>query len=139
MPTRRQLIATAAAGLAVSLAPLPGALRADQAPADQATVVKRGSFVGASGHATSGSGAILASGSRHFVSLGSDFSLDGAPDPKVALGRDGYDADTLLGPLEALAGAQTYPIPERLDPAAYDEIWIWCERFDVPLGVASLA
>ncbi|MCB1403372.1 MAG: DM13 domain-containing protein, partial [Rhodobacteraceae bacterium] len=67
-----------------------------------------------------------------------DFAFDGAPDPKVALGQDGYRKDTLLGPLRSETGAQSYALPEGLDPAAYNEIWIWCERFDVPLGVATL-
>ena len=40
---------------------------------------------------------------------GPDFSFDGAPDPKVALGADGYDASTLMGALGANTGEQIYP------------------------------
>ncbi len=54
------------------------------------------------------------------------------------MGRDGYRAETLMGPLKATTGAQSYLIPEGIDQADYNEIWIWCERFSVPLGVARL-
>ncbi|WP_424933819.1 DM13 domain-containing protein [Amaricoccus macauensis] len=133
MTLRRDFLRTTLAGLAVSLAPLPAALRAEEL-----RVLKQGSFSGRSAHVTTGSAAITEQDGRHFVSLGHDFSFDGAPDPKVALGRDGYDGDTILGPLQSNAGAQTYALPEGFNPADYNEIWVWCERFDVPLGVASI-
>ena len=113
-------------------------LTAVAAQAQEVAVVKQGSFEGRSRHVTTGSAAIVEQDGAHFVSLGRDFAFDGAPDPKVALGQDGYRKDTLLGPLRSDAGAQSYALPEGLDPAAYNEIWIWCERFDVPLGVATL-
>ncbi|WGH80281.1 DM13 domain-containing protein [Jannaschia ovalis] len=93
-----------------------------------------GSFTGASGHATNGT-AEIADGR---VNLLADFRFDGAPDPKVALGRDGYDPATLMGPLAADSGASSYALPAGVDPADYNEVWIWCERFNVPLGVARL-
>ena len=93
-----------------------------------------GTFTGASDHVTTGTAEIAG----NQVNLLDDFTFDGAPDPKVALGRDGYDANTLMGPLQSDAGAQSYTVPEGIDPAQYNEVWIWCERFDVPLGVARL-
>lgn len=133
MTTRRDALRTLVSGLAVSLVPLPAALRAQDF-----TVVKQGRFAGASGHDTSGAAAIVEQGGRHFVSLGTDFAFDGAPDPKMALGADGYRADTLLGPLQSNDGAQSYPLPDALDPAEFNEVWLWCEEFDVPLGRAAL-
>jgi hypothetical protein len=133
MTTRRQALRTLAAGLSVTLVPLPKALRAQDF-----TVIKQGSFAGESGHATSGAAAIVERDGRHFVSLGLDFAFDGAPDPKVALGSDGYRADSLLGPLETNVGAQSYPLPAELDPVEFNEVWLWCEEFDVPLGRAAL-
>jgi len=131
--TRRQALNTLVAGLTVSLAPLPAALRAKDF-----TVVKQGSFVGRSDHATSGSAAIIEQDGGFYISLGSDFAFDGAPDPKLGLGSDGYDAATQSGDLQANSGAQSYPLPEGVDPAAYNEIWLWCEEFNVPLGLAAL-
>ncbi|MGB3556656.1 MAG: DM13 domain-containing protein [Jannaschia sp.] len=93
-----------------------------------------GVFEGASGHVTTGT-VEIADGR---VNLLTDFTFDGAPDPKVALGRDGYDVRTLMGPLTSDIGASSYALPAGIDPAAYNEVWIWCEQYNVPLGVAKL-
>jgi hypothetical protein len=97
-----------------------------------------GTFHGASGHATSGTASIFRVDGQWVVSLGSDFSFDGAPDPHVALGHDGYRADATLGKLSSNHGAQLYAIPSNLDVADFNEVWIWCEKFSVPLGTAKL-
>ncbi|MEM7615676.1 MAG: twin-arginine translocation pathway signal protein, partial [Pseudomonadota bacterium] len=83
MLTRRHTLALLTAALAV-----PATLTR------AATAVARGTFVGASNHITTGSVTIAEEGGAHYVLLGDDFSFDGAPDPKVALGKDGYDAST---------------------------------------------
>ncbi|MGF1623562.1 MAG: DM13 domain-containing protein [Alphaproteobacteria bacterium] len=97
-----------------------------------------GSFVGASGHETTGTASVFWTGSQWVVSLGSDFSLDGAPDPVVGLGNEGYDPAAKLGPLQSDTGAQVYPLPAGLDIGDYLQVHIWCEEFAVPLGVADL-
>lgn len=98
----------------------------------------RGQFVGASGHETTGTASVFWTGSQWVVSLGSDFSLDGAPDPVVGLGNGGYDAASKLAPLRSDTGAQVYPLPPELDIGDYLQVYIWCEEFSVPLGVADL-
>jgi hypothetical protein len=97
-----------------------------------------GTFYGASDHATSGTASIFRVDGQWVVSFGSDFSFDGAPDPHVALGHDGYRADATLGKLSSNNGAQVYAIPDNLDVADFNEVWIWCEKFSVPLGTAKL-
>lgn len=129
MPTRRIFLH----GLVA--APLPLFSAVPLARAQSAS----GKFVGASGHATTGTGGIVTQNGAAYVSLAEDFRFDGAPDPKVALGRDGFDPATLLGALKSDSGAQSYRIPDGIDPAAYNEIWIWCEQFNVPLGSAKLS
>jgi hypothetical protein len=135
MTSRREALRTIAiaAGLGISLVPLPAALRAQDF-----TVVKQGRFEGRSNHLASGSAAITERDGRYYVSLGGDFAFDGAPDPQVALGSDGYRSETLLGALTSYEGAQSYPIPPGIDPAAYNEIWLWCVAADVPLGMVAL-
>jgi len=130
---RRCAVALVAlAATMVSLALLPGAQAAED-------VIGRGTFTGASGHKTSGSVSLVRTDAGTKVVLEQDFSLDGAPDPRVGLGHDGaYDAKTQLAPLGANKGRQTYPIPTSVDPAAYNEVYIWCEKYSVPLGVAKL-
>jgi len=93
-----------------------------------------GTFTGKKGHVTTGTVEVL----KDKVVLLDDFTFDGAPDPKVAFGKDGYDSKTLMGLLTSNNGTSSYQIPAGIDPADYNEVWIWCEKFNVPLGVAKL-
>ncbi|MEO0402285.1 MAG: DM13 domain-containing protein [Pseudomonadota bacterium] len=93
-----------------------------------------GTFTGASNHVTTGTAEVAG----NQVNLLADFTFDGAPDPKVALGKDGYDSKTLMGLLKSNNGKSSYAIPAGIDPSDYNEVWIWCEKFNVPLGVAKL-
>ena len=94
-----------------------------------------GTFSGLSNHVTSGTAELNSDG----VQLLDDFFFDGAPDPKVALGKDGkYDPATLMGLLTSNSGSSQYALPAGINAADYNEVWIWCEQFNVPLGVASV-
>lgn len=93
-----------------------------------------GKFTGKKGHATSGTVEVL----KNEVVLLDDFSFDGAPDPKVAFGKNGYDSKTLMGLLKKNKGSSSYAIPAGINPDDYNEVWIWCEKFNVPLGLAKL-
>ncbi|WP_415404763.1 DM13 domain-containing protein [Tateyamaria sp. SN3-11] len=122
--------------LAVALA---GFISFAAVSADAGTVAT-GTFTGASDHITTGGVEVVknADGS-HTVILGDDFSLDGAPDPRVGFGKDGkYDLATGMGLLKSLNGKQTFTVPAGVDPADYNEVYIWCLKFSVPLGVAAL-
>jgi len=104
------------------------------------TTVAKGTFTGASNHITTGLVEVVknADGS-HTVILADNFSLDGAPDPRVGFGNDGkYDKATGMGLLKSNTGYQTFTVPAGVDPADYNEVYIWCLKFNVPLGVASL-
>ena len=107
--------------------------------AANARVTASGSFVGKSKHVTKGQASIARLGKQWVVILGEDFSFDGAPDPHVALGSDGYRKDASLALLASNNGQQIYAIPANLDVADFNEIWIWCDKFAVPLGVAKLS
>lgn len=95
-----------------------------------------GNFEGASNHETTGRVEIVTKDGKTTVTLLSDFRFDGAPDPKVAFGKNGFIKSTILGPLQSNSGKQTYEVPAGLDVSDMNEVWIWCERFNVPLGVA---
>ena len=99
-----------------------------------------GTFHGLSNHVTTGNVSIFkAENGGSILLLGKDFSLDGAPDPSVGLGKDGkYDSKTNLGNMTKINGRQVYIIPDDLDWSAYNEVYIWCAKFTVPLGVAPL-
>ncbi len=129
---RRVVTSIVFAAVMAILAPLSGVQAAED-------VIARGTFTGASGHKTSGGVSLVRTDAGTKIVLEQDFSLDGAPDPRVGLGRDGaYDAKTQLAPLSANKGRQAYPIPASVDSAAYNEVYIWCEKYSVPLGVAKL-
>lgn len=104
------------------------------------TPIAHGTFEGASQHVTTGGVSVVTTpGGRTLVILDDDFSLDNGPDPRVGFGNDGsYAPDTELGTLVNLAGLQVYVVPATVDPAAFNEIYIWCKVAGVPLGIATL-
>ncbi|MDH3688966.1 MAG: DM13 domain-containing protein [Gammaproteobacteria bacterium] len=106
--------------------------------ASEDQVVASGKFEGLSGHATSGTVTIKQTSEATIAVLESDFSFDGAPDPKVGFGHNGYDKSTTISALKSNKGTQTYEIPASIDVSKYTEFYLWCERHSVPLGVAPL-
>ena len=111
------------------------------APAFAGTgVAASGVFTGASDHITTGGVSIVktANGGA-VVILDSDFSLDGAPDPRVGFGVDGVYKDASdLGELVSKTGIQVYIVPPSVNVDDFNEVYIWCRKFAVPLGVAAL-
>lgn len=100
---------------------------------------RTGQFTGASDHVTSGSVTVTKDASGYIVQLGPQFFLDGAPDPKVGFGVNGTYVDgTLIGVLQSKTGAQSYRVPAHLNVADFTDVFIWCEKFSVPLGVAAI-
>jgi len=98
-----------------------------------------GNFHGLSGHTTKGTASIAQGPEGPVVKLGKDFKFDGAPDAKVGFGKGGqYDIQSQLAPLKSDNGEQQYGIPSTVDIGQYDEIYIWCEAYNVPLGVAKI-
>ncbi len=113
-------------------------LAAPVAASAQAQVLARGAFRGKSGHAASGGASVVKTATGAVVVLPPDFKFDGAPDPKLGFGKNGYVKSTQFSELKSNSGAQTYKIPAAIDPADYTEVWVWCEQYSVPLGVATL-
>jgi hypothetical protein len=102
-------------------------------------VIASGIFAGKSGHDTTGGVSLVRNGAQIVVILKKNFSLDSAPDPKVGFGRNSeYDPSSKLGHLRSTDGFQEYVVPAAIDATKYDEVYIWCERFNVPLGVAKI-
>lgn len=109
-------------------------------PANADMVAATGSFKGASDHVTSGGVSIVktANGGA-VVILDSDFSLDGAPDPYVGFGKDGkFDEASFLGELTSKDGLQVYVVPAGVNVDNFNEVYLWCKKYSVPLGVASI-
>lgn len=100
--------------------------------------IARSVFSGRSDHITTGGVSLTGSAGNYKLVFDTDFKLDGAPDPVVGFGTNGlYDPATKLGALKQQTGAQIYDLPTDFNPANAREVYVWCEQFDVPLGIAS--
>lgn len=109
------------------------------APALAQDAVATGSFRDVPDHPASGGVEIVRDGEGFAVVMGEDFQMDDAPDPFVGFGStEAYEAGTAFAAIESPTGAQTYAVPEGVDPTGYEAVWLWCEEFSVPLGVATL-
>lgn len=112
----------------------------EPAQAGKASSVKQsGTFSGLSDHITTGGVSIVKTSSGYIAILESDFDLDGAPAPTLGFGNDGaFDKATEFTKLNSIKGLQVYAIPATINPADFNEFYVWCADFSVPLGVASL-
>ncbi len=100
---------------------------------------RSGMLKGLNNHTSTGTVTVIVGDSGSVINFSEDFTFDGAPDPKVAFGKDGkYDPATLIEPLKSNTGAQQYTVPEGLNVADYNEVYIWCERYSVGLAVAAI-
>ena len=99
----------------------------------------KGTFTGLSNHVTKGGVEVVETAEGWEIRLSESFWFDGAPDPRVGFGKDGSFVDpTDFEPLRANSGAQVYRVPADIDPGQFDEVYIWCRKFSVPLGVAKI-
>ena len=99
-----------------------------------------GTFSGASNHVTKGSVSVTknADGSA-IVTFSSDFFFDGAPDPQVGFGKNGkFIAASNVGKLKSNTGSQSYKVPASINVDNFNEVYVWCVKYAVPLGVAPL-
>jgi len=108
-------------------------------PASAADGQRRGSFTGASGHSTRGTVTVKTSGGATVVEFHGNFSFDGAPDPWVGFGRNGrFVGATRFAKLKSNAGAQRYSVPSGIDVSSMNEVYLWCHRYSVPMGIAKI-
>lgn len=106
----------------------------------EASAELRGSFEGRSKHITSGDVSIVKTAAGYDLVLSDNFFLDGAPDPVIGFGNsDKYDDATTFTKLAKKTGHQTYSLPEGFTLSNYTQVFVWCEKFAVPLGVATLS
>lgn len=105
-----------------------------------AEAAESGTFVGKSNHITKGMVTVTKNDDgTATVTLAADFWFDGAPDPRVGFGNNGkFTKGTNIGHLKANTGTQSYVVPANINVDDFNEVYIWCERFAVPLGVAAL-
>ncbi len=122
---------------------------ASPSPASTARVIARGELVSHE-HATTGTVVVLALPDGRRVLRLQDLRTSNGPDVKVWLsdapvlrGSDGWrvfddGAYADLGSLKGNVGNQNYAIPASVDLAALPSLSLWCDRFDVSFGAATL-
>jgi Electron transfer DM13 len=106
-------------------------------------VLEQGSFVSYA-HETTGEASIIDSGSQKILRL-ENFSTSNGPDVRVYLvkGSDS-SADGLkngfvdLGSIKGNLGSQNYLLPAGIELKEYAAVAIWCKRFSVGFGGATL-
>ena len=147
MTLKKKYLLTGLSILAISLGACSGASDSAHKTTNSAPVaatqasaaVASGTFDGRSDHITTGKVSLVKTGSGYALNFAADFSLDGAPDPIVAVGNgETYDAANKIGALTHKTGTQSYALPASFSPANFSEVYVWCEKFNVPLGVAKL-
>lgn len=90
-------------------------------------------------HYGSGSTKLIKSTSGYLVRFEEDFKVANGPDLYVGFGKDGeYVKGSEISRLKGNIGSQNYEVPEGMNLADYNEIWIWCRAFSVGFAKASL-
>ncbi len=101
-------------------------------------LIETGSFTGQSGHTVSGEFQIIKKGEIHYLVLQDNFQFDGAPDPKIGFSKnDEFSEDTLFSGLNLDEGKQIYRLPFDFNPDQYDEVTLWCDKFNADLAEAK--
>jgi hypothetical protein len=118
------------------------------ASSGSAMPVATGNFTGIL-HKTSGKAIILRTADGGHVLRLEDFRTSNGPDVRVYLvkGTNANNSDFIkagsanfvdLGALKGNVGNQNYTIPENVNLDDYNSVSIWCRRFAVDFGAASL-
>ena len=113
---------------------------AAQSVASKVHTVSEGTFSGRSDHVTTGQVTLEKTTTGYQLRFSADFELDGAPDPVVAIGNgEIFQVANKLGKLKNRTGEQVYTLPASFTPGQFSQVYVWCEQFSVPLGVADLS
>ncbi len=101
-------------------------------------LIETGSFIGQGGHTVSGEFQIIKKGEIHYLVLQDNFKFDGAPDPKIGFSlNDEFSEDTLFSGLNLDQGKQIYRLPFDFNPDKYNEVTLWCDKFNADLAEAK--
>jgi hypothetical protein len=122
----------------------PGAPGLAAPPVDP-VVVGSGAFVSGE-HSTTGKALLIQAPDGTRMLRLEDLKTSNGPDLRVYLSSaapnaswGAFDDDFVeLGKLKGNIGSQNYDVPSGVDLARYGTAVIWCKRFSVPFGAASV-
>jgi Electron transfer DM13 len=97
-----------------------------------------GALAGSNGHHAAGK-AVLSDGPYGALLALKGIAIDQLPDGRVYLARNGdYRQGLEVGRLTRFSGDVSFKVPAGADPAGFDSVVIWCEKFQVEIGRAPL-
>lgn len=100
---------------------------------------RTGTLTGAADHHAAGTIVLTAGDSGAVLTL-QEVAVDEVPDGRVYLAKDGDHRKGIeVGKLTRFSGTVSYPLPQGVDTAGYNTVVIWCEKFNVEIGRATLA
>ena len=121
----------------------PGGTTDQAAPPTTAApfLLSRGDFISQAGHDVRGTAAVV-EGREGRVLVLPDLRSGNGPDLRLYLSPESsgsVEGGLQLGRLKGNIGTQSYELPDGVDLVELDNVVIWCERFSVPFGTATLA
>ncbi len=110
------------------------------------TILARGTFVTTEqDHPTTGTANIVNENGNRYIEFDGAFSTATGPDVRVILSRQemvpvkpNAKDYIILAPLKSVTGAQRYAIPPSVNLKEFKSVGIWCNKFNVTFGYASL-
>jgi len=98
-----------------------------------------GMLAGSDGHHAAGRVALdMGMGNKTVLTL-SDISVDKVPDGHVYLTKGGDRMHGVeLGRLNQFSGTVSFAVPPGVNPDDFDTVVIWCKKFNVEIGRATL-
>ena len=94
---------------------------------------------------TRGEAKIVEKNGRRYIELSSNFTTDSGPQVEIILHRNSRVSRSIaprdyvtLSRLTSFKGKQRYLVPNNIDLDDFESVAIWCRRFNVTFGYASL-
>ena len=143
------LISTAIAGIMTSAFKTEAIELFDKnstAIAQASIPIASGSFVTAEkDHPTKGAAKIIELEGKRYLEIDESFTTVEGPDVQVVMYRGSTVPVNIeekeyitIAPLQSFEGTQKYELPEDLSLDEYQSVAVWCRKFNVTFGYASL-
>ena len=101
--------------------------------------IRTGMLAGAGSHQAAGMASVTKDQSGHKTLNLREIRVDQVPDGRVYLAKNGdYRTGIELGKLTQFSGTVDFQIPGTVNLEEYDSVVIWCKKFNVEIGRASL-
>lgn len=121
--------------------PVDGGSGGGDTPEETPTLGLSGRLTGLAGHAASGGVTFSASNGVGSITFADDFRSSPVPDPQVYLNTttDANQGSPLrISALRSPSGAQTYSFSLPVG-ITYTHVLVWCDRYNVGVGVAPVS